>query len=49
MVCFVASLPAEDGILVLTDDNFDVAINTYKFVFVDFYAIWYRLLSTIRC
>lgn len=29
--------------ITLTDDNFDMALSTYKFLFVDFYADWYIL------
>lgn len=30
----------EEGILILTDDNFDKAFNTFNYLFVKFYAPW---------
>ena len=36
----LAAFPEEDGIMVLTDETFEEAENTYDFLFVHFFAPW---------
>ena len=31
----------ESDVLVLNDNNFDIVINKFKYLLVDFYAEWY--------
>jgi protein disulfide-isomerase A1 len=33
----------EEGVLVLTDKNFDAAVNKFDYLLVEFYAPWYCL------
>ena len=35
-----ASIPTEEGVLVLSEDNFDTAVNDNNQMLVEFYAPW---------
>ena len=32
-----------DDVLILTDNNIDLAINQFKFILIEFYAHWYSI------
>lgn len=32
----------EDDVLILNDNNIDLALNQFKFILIEFYAHWFR-------